>query len=174
MAWALGSARAGPRRRSSSVLQTLVPTVANDSRRTGYCRVPESSWIRLLEYGRLSKTSNKQAQQAKKRGRRRRDHARSRKREPLLSSSSWRDGGTARLSCEKISQRALVEITLINRPPRRHARPSRHQSRNCTRLISDTTMNSAMKQLAAERAARNGSALPRLHGSAGLSPLDLP
>ena len=27
----------------------------------------------------------------------------------MLSSSSWRDGGTARLSCENLSQRALVE-----------------------------------------------------------------
>ena len=28
----------------------------------------------------------------------------------MFSSSSWRDGGTARLSCENLSQRALVVI----------------------------------------------------------------
>ena len=32
-----------------------MPTVANYSVEPGYCRVPESSWIRLLEFVRLSR-----------------------------------------------------------------------------------------------------------------------
>ena len=63
-----------------------------------------------LNMGGCQDRQSSRPRQAKNKVRRRRDYARRRFREPLFSSSSWRDGGTARLSCENLSQRALVVI----------------------------------------------------------------